>query len=273
MATRRDVIANSSPQLGWLAPPRAATVQEAPAPIAPAGSASPRPDRRQLDAMLDDLHAMRLSLDRIAAGQELITRSIDEIAMRIAVGQEQMTRSIDQAATGITAGQEPTTRSTDQTAATIDTGQEQMTRNTDQTPTSIDQAPSKAISIPVERRGDAASLQPTVRSNIKPTEAKPPQTLSEKGKPLSAASGHDPSCYLSASAVLENHPGGWPTWTLRAPGHEGAMCWHAAVHPRGSDHRPRGSDPRSEMMRSEELIGTTENRLPAPPAPYTRPPE
>jgi hypothetical protein len=102
--------------------------------------------------------------------------------------------STDQAAS-ITAGQEPTTRSTDQTAATIGTGQGQMTRNTDQTPTSIDQAPSKAISIPVERGGDAASLQPTVRSNIKPTEAKPPQTLSEKGKPLSAASGHDPSCY------------------------------------------------------------------------------
>ena len=231
----RQMIANSSPQLGWLAPPRAATVQEAPAPIAPAGSASPRPDRRQLDAMLDDLHAMRLSLDRIAAGQELITRSIDEIATRIAAGQEQMTRS------------------------------------TDQTPTSIDQAPSKAISIPVERRGDAASLQPTVRSNIKPTEAKPPPTLSEKGKPLSAASGHDASCFPSASAVLQNHPGGWPTWTLRTPGHEGTMCWYAAARPRTTERRSRASDHRMEMMpRDNETAETTEKGLLEPPAPYGR---
>jgi hypothetical protein len=105
-----------------------------------------------------------------------------------------------------------------------------------------------------------------VRLNIKPTCAKPPQILSEKGKPLSATSGHEPSCFPSASAVLQNHPGGWPTWTLRAPGHEGTMCWHAAARPRGSDHR-------SETMPRKETVGTAENRLSARPAPYTLPPE
>jgi hypothetical protein len=182
--------------------------------------------------MLGDLHAMRLSLDRIVAGQELITRSTDEIATRIAASQGQITRSTDQTATSIAAWQEPTTRSTNQTTATIATGQEQLTHNADQTATSIDQAPSKATGIPTDSRGDAASLRPTLRLNIKPTAARPPQALSERGKQPSATSGgHDAStCFPSASAVLQNHPRGWPTWTLKAPRHEGT------ARPRGSDH-------------------------------------
>jgi hypothetical protein len=108
-------------------------------------------------------------------------------------------------------------------------GQE-LTRNTDQTTTSVDQAPSaQAESIPVESRGDAASLQPTVPLSTTPPQAKA-QPLSEKGKQLSAANQHV-SCFPSASAVLRNHPGGRPTWTLRAPGHEGTQCWYdAATH-------------------------------------------
>jgi hypothetical protein len=175
-------------------------------------------------------------------------------------------RSTDQTATGIAAGQEPTMRSTRQTAATIATGQEQMTRNTDQTATSVDQAPSDTR-IPAESRGSAASLRPTVRVNKKPTEARPPQTLSERGKQSSAASGgHDTSCFPSASAVLQNHPGGWPTWTLKAPGHEGTMCWYAAARPRSSDHRG-GTTP------EKEIVETTENALFPPPTPSKRAPE
>jgi hypothetical protein len=163
------------------------------------------------------------------------------------------------------------TRSTDQTAAAIATGQEQMTRNTDQTETDIDQAPSKATSIPVESRTDGALLQSTERLEIKLIEAKPPQASSETGKHLSAASRHHAPCFPSASAVVQNHPGGWPTWTLRAADHEGTMC--AAARPRGSDHRPRVSAPRSEKTPATEIVGTTENGLPPPPAPYRRPPE
>jgi hypothetical protein len=239
----RQVIANSYPQLGWLAPRHGATVPIAPAPAAP--------DQQQLDVRLgDDLHAMRLSLDRIVVGQELMARSIDEIATTIAARQEEMTRS------------------TGQTAATITTGQGQMTRNTDQTTTSVDEAPSaKASSITVESRGDAVSLQPTLPLNKKPTDAKPPQTSS--GKELAAASGHDASCFPSASAVLQNNPGASPTWTLRAPGHEGTQCWRAAALPSASAHR------RELMPKETEADGTKENGL-GPSAPFARyamPPE
>jgi hypothetical protein len=141
-------------------------------------------------------------------------------------------------------------------------------RNTHQTATDIDQAPPKPVSTPVESRTDVPSLQPTARLNTKPTESKPPQTSSENGKQLSAASRRDAPCFPSASAVVQNHPGGWPTWTLRAPGHEGTMCWYAAARPRGSDHRPRASDPRSENTPGKEIVGTTESGLSQPPAQY-----
>jgi hypothetical protein len=234
----RQMIASSHPQLGWLAPRGATTVQKTPEMVASTASAAPFRNQQQLDEVVRDLDAMRQSIERIAASQEQITRSIDQIA----------------------------------------TSQE-LTRSTDETASTTAQAPAAdATRITVESRTDGALLQPTERFDIKPTKAKPPQTSSERDKRLPAASGHDASCFPSASAVLENHPRGWPTWTLRAPGHEGTLCWYAAARPRGSDHRPRGSEHQSEMIRneeirSEELIGTTENRVSAPPAPYTRPPE
>jgi Bacterial protein of unknown function (DUF899) len=124
---------------------------------------------------------------------------------------------------------------------------EELTHNTDQTKTSVDQAPSaQADSIPLKSRGDGASLQPGVPLDIKSAEAKAPQTLSEKGKQVSAASQYDASCLPSVWAVLQKHPGGWPMWTLRAPGHEGTQCWYAASRPRVSNHRPRASDHRTE---------------------------
>jgi hypothetical protein len=150
---------------------------------------------------------------------------------------------------------EPASSSTDQLAF----GQEQMTRNTDEAAISVDQAPATNVTV----ESDAASLEPAVRLNMKPTEPKPPEILSEKGKPLSAVSEDDPSCFPSASAVVQNHAGGWPTWTLKAPGHEGTMCWYAAA-------RPRGSDRRSESVARKKMVGTTENGLSAPFGPRGR---
>jgi hypothetical protein len=187
------------------------------------------------------------------AEQPAVRQNIKKIVTTIAAGQEPTTRSTDQMA----AGQEPTTRSTDQMA----TGQEQMMRNTDQTAISVDQAPATRTSnVTAESRPDAASLQPAARL----TEERPPQTLSERGKQLSAGSEHDASCFASASAVLQNHPGGWPTWTFRAPGHEGTMCWYAAARPRGSDHR------REKMPKEKETVRTAQHELVAPFAPYGR---
>jgi hypothetical protein len=121
-------------------------------------------------------------------------------------------------------------------------GQSDKIATTPTTATSIEQAQAaKSSGVIVESQSDAAALRPAARL----TDVKSPETSSEKGKPLV-------SCFASASAVLQNHPAGWPTWTLRASGHEGTMCWYAAARPRGSDHR-RG--------------GTTETRLAAPLAP------
>ena len=128
-------------------------------------------------------------------------------------------------------------------SADLDTvGQSDKIATTPTTATSIEQAPAvEASGATGESQGDEAALQPAARL----TDVKLPETLSEKGKPLA-------SCFASASAVQQNHPGGWPTWTLKAPGHEGTTCWYAAARPRGSDHR-RGR--------------TMENGLSPPPAP------
>jgi hypothetical protein len=213
----RQMTADVYRQLGWLG----LTWQKAPNATALIAPAAPFSDQQQLDEVLPELHAMGQSIGRIAARQEQITRRIDQIATSIIVGQE-------------------LTRSTDETGS-----------NT--APASA----ADAARIMVESRADEASLQPTERFDKKPTEARSPQTLSEKGKS---------SCFPSASAVLQNHRGGWPTWTLRAPGHEGTLCWYAAARPRGSDHRPRASDHRREMMPGKEIVGITESGLSAPPA-------
>jgi hypothetical protein len=229
----RQVIASSYPHLGWLAP-QPGPARNAPNMITFAAPATPSFDQ-QLSAMSLDLNAVRQSIDRIAAGQEQLTRSIDQIAPGIATGQEQTTLSSDQSVPGI--------------------GQA---------------SPARASGITVESRAEGASLQPTVRLDSKPTEARPPQSLSETGKQLSAPNGYDASCFPSASAVAQNHPGGWPIWTFRAPGHEGTICWYAAARPRGSDHRPRVGDHRSEMAPRKETVGTIEDGLSGQAAPPGR---
>jgi len=96
----REMIANSYPQLRWLAPQAETVTQNAPDTIAPVAQAALSPDQQQLNAM--SLDAVRQGIDRIAASQEQISRSAD----RIAASQEQMARSVDQ----LTAGQEQMTR-------------------------------------------------------------------------------------------------------------------------------------------------------------------
>jgi hypothetical protein len=136
--------------------------------------------------------------------------------------------------------------------------------------------PAEARDITVESRAEpevqTTSLPPAVRLDIKPTESEidarprqtspeggtqseieagPPQTLPERGRQFFAANRHDPTCYPSASAVRQHHPGGWPSWTLRAPGHEGIKCWYAAGRTTAHDHR-------SAMVPMKETVGTTE---------------
>jgi hypothetical protein len=107
----RQIIANSYPQFGWLAERRALTGQKAPDPIARAASPALYPDHELFDAMLRDLHAMRQSVRQIAAGQEQITRTIDQITTTITAGQEQTTRTAEQPATNT--AQAPATNAAD----------------------------------------------------------------------------------------------------------------------------------------------------------------
>ena len=72
----REMIANSYPQLGWLAP-SAAAAQAAPTTIAAATASL---DQQDLKAMSLNLAAVR--------------QRVDQVAAQVAAGQEQMTREI-----------------------------------------------------------------------------------------------------------------------------------------------------------------------------------
>jgi hypothetical protein len=95
----REMMVNSYPQLGWLArqPKPADTITLASPP-------TPSFDQQQLNAMSQDLEAVRQSIDRIAtsivAAQGQMTQNIDRIATGISSSQEQMMHSIDELAAG-----------------------------------------------------------------------------------------------------------------------------------------------------------------------------
>jgi hypothetical protein len=68
-----------------------------------------------------------------------------------------------------------------------------------------------------------------------------PQSTGAKG--ITVESRAEPeitnsTCYAAASAVRQDHPEAWPSWTLRALGHEGTKCWYpttrtlAHAHPK-----------------------------------------
>jgi hypothetical protein len=71
----------------------------------------------------------------------------------------------------------------------------------------------------------------TVPLDTKPTEnrieARQPQTLPQKEGQSFTPSQEDFTCFPSALAVRQSYPGRWPSWTLRAPGHESTRCWYA----------------------------------------------
>ena len=82
----REVIASSSPWLGWLAPQAAPVAQSAPA--------APSADQEQINAMLFSLAGVRQRVDQIAAqiaaGQDHVRRGQEQITR----GQEQTTADI-----------------------------------------------------------------------------------------------------------------------------------------------------------------------------------
>jgi hypothetical protein len=65
-------------------------------------------------------------------------------------------------------------------------------------------------------------------------------------------------CLSSAAAVREADPKAWPTWTLRAPGHEGNKCWYAAPRSVGHDH-PQGTTIKRPTLETEEGVAGPED--------------
>jgi hypothetical protein len=72
----REMIASSAPQLGWLAPQVAPVAHAAPDMIVPAAPAAPSPDLEQIQA---GLAVVQQGVDRLAAGQEQMTRDITKL--------------------------------------------------------------------------------------------------------------------------------------------------------------------------------------------------
>jgi hypothetical protein len=60
---------------------------------------------------------------------------------------------------------------------------------------------------------------------------------------LLSSSAEASPCLSSASAVRQEHPGSWPTWTLRAQGHEGVKCWFPTTGAPGRDQTTRQISP------------------------------
>jgi|SRR5262245_12601859 len=79
----REMIANSSPMLRWLAPQTVA--QAAPAMVAATAPVTPSPDLEHVKAMSLGLAAVRQSVERLAAAQQQMT---DEIVKLQATEQE-----------------------------------------------------------------------------------------------------------------------------------------------------------------------------------------
>jgi hypothetical protein len=72
--------------------------------------------------------------------------------------------------------------------------------------------------------------------------------------------GNTFTCFSSADAVRQENAAAWPSWTLRAAGHEGAKCWYPSTRATARDHQnvsmPR-TDPPSGNERFERDVETT----------------
>src|SRR5215470_14112103 len=86
----REMIANSYPQLSWLAPQAAPLAQTASDTPAPAPSGTPSPEQQQLKEMSLAFATMRQSVDKLAAGQQQMA---DGIA-KLTADQQQLLQKI-----------------------------------------------------------------------------------------------------------------------------------------------------------------------------------
>ena len=88
------------------------------------------------------------------------------------------------------------------------------------------------------------------------------------------------TCFSSADEVRHENPGAWPSWTLRAPGHEGTKCWYASTRAAAHDHqtpvtaRAEHAGSKEDLERDGEVTGlathsdTVEAPGPVPGSPF-----
>jgi hypothetical protein len=87
----------------------------------------------------------------------------------------------------------------------------------------------------------------------------------------SSANAHESPCFSSADAVRREHPDAWPSWTVRARGHEGTKCWYASARANARDLR--GADKKRGPSEFSDLPSETKNDLNArSPSQQTRSP-
>jgi hypothetical protein len=74
---------------------------------------------------------------------------------------------------------------------------------------------------------------------------------------ISRATAGDFTCFDSADAVRRQHLGAWPSWTLRALGHEGRKCWYASTRGSAHDHGPAVARSTAKAMEPIEQPAAT----------------
>jgi hypothetical protein len=68
-------------------------------------------------------------------------------------------------------------------------------------------------------------------------------------------------CLTSASSMRQEHPGAWPSWTLRVRGHEGEKCWYPATHATAHNHSYKTALKKGPLER-RNLQSTFERKIP-----------
>ena len=76
------------------------------------------------------------------------------------------------------------------------------------------------------------------KNNSPPHERLPPSMSLSVGDGARPAEPEitNSTCFASASEVKQHHPKAWPSWTLRALGHEGTKCWYPTNRTLAHDH-------------------------------------
>ena len=111
-------------------------------------------------------------------------------------------------------------------------------QNSDASMTPISPAPARPEldRIP-QLQTDRQEVQPPQTITDTPQVAFLPSPLEGITRESRAPEITNSTCFASASEVRQEHPNSWPSWTLRALGHEGTKCWYPTTRSLAHHHR------------------------------------